>query len=237
MTSSAYRFASMLRRRRLSWRGSPAGFRPLGSLLVLCAGILFAAAVPAAAQCGPTTPGSLDTCFGVDGYRFLDLTGNGGFQAPTVVRPILTGACWLAGTHGRRGQRAPTCSCFGTSRTVVPSIVPSERTASSGRASPPQRPTPSDWWTWTCNRTGRSSWWPGCRHRLAGRTPLRWSGPTPTARWTRRLARAGPFRSDSTRPPTPGAGGPRSSRTAGAERSSLPGRRRAGTPASSPWPG
>jgi uncharacterized delta-60 repeat protein len=62
---------------------------------------------PLAAQvpCSPlsTAPGSLDTCFGLNGYVLDDVTGSGAFQAPTVVKAQPDGRLIVGGYSRQAG--------------------------------------------------------------------------------------------------------------------------------------
>ena len=73
--------------------------------------VLLMAQAAAAQTCAPasSTPGSLDTCFGVNGYVQTDVTGIGDIQAGQFVRVLSDGKdrCWAAasqraGSHWHR---------------------------------------------------------------------------------------------------------------------------------------
>src|SRR6476660_648611 len=80
--------------------------------LLLSAPFALSAGLPllASAQvpCTPiaTTAGSLDTCFGINGYVQTDMTGTNGFQSPNVVRVqsdgriVVGGQSRVAGSTG-----------------------------------------------------------------------------------------------------------------------------------------
>ncbi len=90
------------------------------SLGLPCVGAVLLMAQAAAAQtCTPvsSTPGSLDTCFGVNGYVETDVTGTGDSRAPG--RPASEdGSIVVGGTRACRARQATNSSWSATSRTA-----------------------------------------------------------------------------------------------------------------------